>query len=349
MSLSKLPIIPFIPFQPFLPNLQVVGGTNGFLYSIDVHKFCLKTHRWTEMYRKRVPGVYPEERYRHEVILFKNQLFIFGGGTSSECFGFERIPVFELSTGSWRPQETNGSSGNVAEFPVARRCHGCVQMSNYAFIFGGTNGVSIFDDVWRLDFDSFTWTRLDVTLPIPVFFHGATLSDSGRLTIFGGVKEINPDPEVKTRTNDMFEAWLTIPSLQQISWMAFLSYCHLDDLTTCSVDGMRKLGIPRSFTSLIQESISDPAPIIPPTSRTSYLTIELDWVSINLFGQIKTTFFVHFNFISFIPDSRLSLSEKIMQFTSFSLRSFVSFLNTIWFDFSIHISHWLRLVVNRSR
>ena len=225
------------------------------------------------MYRKRVPGVYPEERYRHEVILFENQLFIFGGGTASECFGFEKIPVFELSSRSWRAQETNGSIGG--EFPVARRCHGCVQMRKYVFIFGGTNGVSIFDDVWRLDFDSFTWTRLDVTLPIPLFFHGASLSHSGQLTVFGGVKEINPDPEVKTRTNDLFQIWLTIPSLQQISWMAFLSYSNLDLLTTCSVDGMRQLGIPPSFTSLLQESISDPAQIAP-TSRTSYLTIELD-------------------------------------------------------------------------
>lgn len=236
------------------------------------------------MYRRRVPEVYPEERYRHEVILEKKKLFIFGGGTSSECFGFEKIPVFDLSTRSWRGQETSGKI--AGEFPVARRCHGCVQMSNHVFIFGGTNGVDIFDDVWRLDFDSFTWTKLDVALPIPLFFHGATLSHSGLLTVFGGVKEINPDPEVKTRTNDMFQSWLTIPSLQQISWMAFLSYSHLHDLTnssidltTSSIDSMTQLGIPRSFTSLLQDSISDPTPILPvapPTNRTSFLTVEFD-------------------------------------------------------------------------
>lgn len=224
------------------------------------------------MYKKRVPGVYPEERYRHEVILFDKKLLIFGGGTSSECFGFEKIPVFDLSTKSWRGEETSGDGG---EYPVSRRCHGCVQMAHLVFVFGGTNGATIFDDVWRLDLDSFTWKKLDVTLPTPLFFHGASLSHSGLLTIFGGVKEINPDPEVKTRTNDMFQAWLTIPSLQQISWMAFLSYCHIDDLATSSVDGMRRLGIPTLFTSLLQDSFSDP-PLAPPTSRTSYLTIELD-------------------------------------------------------------------------
>lgn len=210
------------------------------------------------MYRKRVPGDYPEDRYRHEVVLYRNQLFIMGGGTSTECFGFKTIPVFELISRTWRPQVTVGHGHVIADTPPARRCHGCVQMRSDIFIFGGTDGATIFDDLWKLNLKSYVWTRFDLTLPIPLFFHGAALTNSGRLTIFGGVKEINTDPDAKTRTNDMFEVWLTIPTLQEMAWNIFLSNCDLDDLAKCSYKGLQRHGIPRNYMSLLRETIPDP-------------------------------------------------------------------------------------------
>lgn len=211
------------------------------------------------MYRKRAPGDYPEDRYRHEVVLHQNQLFILGGGTSSECFGFQRVPVFELATRTWRSQSTIGNSHVVAiDTPPARRCHGCVQIQSDAFIFGGTDGVTIFDDLWKLNLNSYTWSRFDLTMPIPLFFHGAAIADSGRLTVFGGVKEISTDPEARTRTNDMFEAWLKIPTLQEMAWNSFISNCDIDDLAKCSYKGLQRYGIPRSYMPLLRWEVPDP-------------------------------------------------------------------------------------------
>lgn len=73
--------------------LYVVGGTTGYLYTIDVHKFDLHTRKWTQLY-KQAPGAFPtfpEPRYRHEVVLHQQKLYIFGGGTADACFGFSEV------------------------------------------------------------------------------------------------------------------------------------------------------------------------------------------------------------------------------------------------------------------
>lgn len=131
-------------------------------------------------------------------------------------------------------------------------------MGNQVYIFGGTDGITIFNDFWKLNLDTFVWTRLDITIPIPVFFHGAALADCGRLTIFGGVKEINPNADAKTRINDMFEVWLKIPTLQDMAWNVFLSNCDIDDLAKCSLKGLQRLGIPLKYRSLLNGTVTDP-------------------------------------------------------------------------------------------
>lgn len=73
-------------------ELYVVGGTNGSQYSCDVHKFNLYTKRWTVLYRSTENNYGdPGCRYRHEIALKNNKLYLFGGSTSHRYYSFDRV------------------------------------------------------------------------------------------------------------------------------------------------------------------------------------------------------------------------------------------------------------------
>lgn len=75
-------------------ELYVIGGTDGSKYNLDVHKFNLYNKKWTPLYRSTGydPGE-PGLRYRHEIALHNNKLFIFGGSTNETFYGFEEVSI----------------------------------------------------------------------------------------------------------------------------------------------------------------------------------------------------------------------------------------------------------------
>lgn len=60
-------------------KLFVVGGTNGFEYYLDVHVFDRNDQKWTKLSGTSLPAEI-EVRYRHELALWNDKLFIIGGG-----------------------------------------------------------------------------------------------------------------------------------------------------------------------------------------------------------------------------------------------------------------------------
>lgn len=68
--------------------LYTVGGTDGFVYSMDVYRLDLQTRVWEKL-TMTIDGEGPPPRYRQEVVLYQDYLIILGGGTSDETFDFE--------------------------------------------------------------------------------------------------------------------------------------------------------------------------------------------------------------------------------------------------------------------
>lgn len=66
--------------------LYTVGGTDGYVYSMDVYRLDLRTRVWEKL--TRTDGEGPRPRYRHEVVAYENYLIVLGGGTSEEAFDF---------------------------------------------------------------------------------------------------------------------------------------------------------------------------------------------------------------------------------------------------------------------
>lgn len=128
--------------------------------------------------------------------------------------------------------------------PLPRKCHSAVQVDgNQVFVAGGSDGQSVFDDVWRLDLSDLQWTLMKKTvLPHPLYFHSGTVTSSGCMYLFGGIE---PREESACRNNILYKVWLCIPKLSEICWDAIM---HFDpELDTYDRSTLLHNGIPVHF------------------------------------------------------------------------------------------------------
>ena len=79
-------------------------------------------------------------------------------------------------------------------------------------------------------------------LPYPVYFHSATVTPSGCMYVFGGVKTLNSTEDV--RSNDIFRMWLTQPTLAELCWEVVTACLQRNKALLSEA---RKLGIPHHF------------------------------------------------------------------------------------------------------
>jgi len=123
--------------------------------------------------------------------------------------------VIDLESRRWstRPCHRDVRHG----FPVARRCHSCVQLDHCVYICGGYNGHVIFGDVWMIDLDMMQWSRLPAVLPEPVYFHSAGVTSSGLMVVHGGVVQIDT-----CRSSKVFAVWLRVPPLKELCWQTLI-------------------------------------------------------------------------------------------------------------------------------
>ncbi|XP_059091748.1 kelch domain-containing protein 10-like [Tigriopus californicus] len=229
------------------PSLFTMGGTSGFQYHIDVHRLDLEQKAWSRLTPDPNPLVsdpfLPPARYRHELCLHQKRLLVLGGGTSMEAFGFEQIPAFNLETGLWERQTTWPNRRSAQEFPEPRRCHSISHWGDDVFLCGGFDGDAIFNQLWRLHLPTMRWYHIKCPLPHPVYFHDATVTQSGQAYIFGGVTNM----ESNTRSDQLYRTWLTIPSLREMAWEAVNHYCP--NLADESSETLMEMGVPREFVS----------------------------------------------------------------------------------------------------
>lgn len=225
--------------------LYTFGGTTGFQYFMDVNRIDLTSSEpaWERLNFAADPGE-PYPRYRHEIGIYKNNIYLLGGGTSSEVCGFQAIATFSIEQRHWFITRTNNDrkatidEGDGNGYPDARRCHGLIQSGSKMYIIGGYDGNDIFNDVWCLDLVTVTWKKIHINLPKPVYFHSVTLTEEGRVVVFGGVDSI----QLNTRTSQIYSFWITIPSLRSLCWNAVTHY--IPNLNKIPTTKLRQIGIP---------------------------------------------------------------------------------------------------------
>ena len=130
-AVTKLPLNSAYRAMPVYGNaiilykddLYTFGGTTGTDFFLDVNKFNLKSNTWLQVYmhdRDSVTTQRPSPRYRHEVIHDGDDLvYIFGGCSDLELYGFMSIPAFNLKTNKWEWKSTKGDP-NINSFAYPR-------------------------------------------------------------------------------------------------------------------------------------------------------------------------------------------------------------------------------------
>jgi len=238
-------------------RMFTVGGTSGFTYFMDVHMLDFKTDppSWSCLYSLSGIMDEPEPRYRHELALWDDKLYVLGGGTSFSADRFEHLPTFCIKQKKWfytrtKPDLTATIDNSDEGYPEARRCHSAVQIGEIVWIVGGYDGEEVFGDMWQLNMITHQWSRLRLDLPTPVYFHAMTVSDEGKMIMFGGVDDI----EKNTRTSAVYSAWLQVPSLRSMCWEAV---CHYwPHMASIPASTLMMEGVPRDCVEMLASTTS---------------------------------------------------------------------------------------------
>ncbi|KAL4980372.1 hypothetical protein BDW66DRAFT_54658 [Aspergillus desertorum] len=159
--------------------------------TLDDTLYLLNTssRQWS---RSIPPGPRPSGRYGHTLNILGSKLYVFGGQV--EGYFFNDLVAFDLnqlqnSGNKWEFLIQNSHEGGPSpgQIPPARTNHTIVCFNDKLYLFGGTNGLQWFNDVWSYDPRTNSWTQLDCVgfIPTPREGHAAALVNDV-MYVFGG-------------------------------------------------------------------------------------------------------------------------------------------------------------------
>jgi len=187
-------------------KIVIFGGGDGPTYYNDLYILDTVTHRYT---KPKVPGTLPSKRRAHTACLYKSGLYIFGGGDGVRALNdVWRLDVADLTKISWKLISSPTSSINMSERsasatslvssnisatpsttlklkPTARGYHTANMVQNKLIIFGGSDGVECFRDVWVFDVETAVWKCVEIKASFPRLSHTSTIIGS-YLFVVGG-------------------------------------------------------------------------------------------------------------------------------------------------------------------
>ncbi|KAI1068167.1 hypothetical protein LB507_004594 [Fusarium sp. FIESC RH6] len=167
-------------------KLIVFGGGDGPEYYNDVYVLDTTNFRWT---KPRIIGdKMPSKRRAHTACLYKNGLYIFGGGDGVRALNdIWRLDVADVNKMSWRlvSSSDKASPGTKDYRPKARGYHTANMVGSKLIIFGGSDGGECFDDVWVYDVDAQVWKAVAIPVAYRRLSHTATIVGS-YLFVIGG-------------------------------------------------------------------------------------------------------------------------------------------------------------------
>lgn len=172
-------------------KLVVFGGGDGPTYYNDVYVLDTVNFRWTRP--KIIGDRVPSKRRAHTACLYKNGIYVFGGGDGVRALNdIWRLDVSDMTKMTWKlisgPEKTTSQSVAGKEQqrrPRARGYHTANMVGSKLIIYGGSDGGECFDDVWVYDVESHTWKAVPIALTFRRLSHTATIVGS-YLFVIGG-------------------------------------------------------------------------------------------------------------------------------------------------------------------
>ncbi|KAI0632818.1 galactose oxidase [Trametes polyzona] len=177
-------------------KIYVLGGGEAEVYYNDVYVFDTVTRTWYHPLSSATPEeertcAYPPPRRAHTSVLYKNKLWVFGGGNGSRALN--DLWTLDLSGGldnlRWEAVETHAYGPNGKK-PSPRGYHTSNLIGNIMVVVGGSDGWGCFSDVWCLNLDTLVWLSIKVHENYKRLSHTATQVGS-YLFIYGGHDGVN--------------------------------------------------------------------------------------------------------------------------------------------------------------
>lgn len=148
-------------------------------------------------------------RFSHSAIVYKNSMFVFGGGSSTQTT-FNDLWRYDLSSRLWVRPTSTGS------YPSPKACSTLVRYKDFLILMGGWRHPStfppyqllrLFDELHAYNVSENRWMALNATHdgPPPVTGHSATVHGDS-MVVFGGY---TLEEHVGTRLNDIYSLDLT--------------------------------------------------------------------------------------------------------------------------------------------
>ncbi|KAF1952605.1 kelch domain-containing protein 3 [Byssothecium circinans] len=189
------------PFPRYGAAINAVSSKDGTIYLMGglVAGATVKGDLWiTEMgngsmacYPISTTGDGPGPRVGHSSLLVGNAFIVFvEGHFFNDLVAFD-LNSLQSSTSRWEvllPNQKEGTASSPqSRSPPARTNHSVVTWNDKLYLFGGTDGINWFNDVWTYDPRTNLWSELDCIGYIPVARegHSATLVND-TMYIFGG-------------------------------------------------------------------------------------------------------------------------------------------------------------------
>ncbi|KAK3329439.1 hypothetical protein B0H66DRAFT_24754 [Apodospora peruviana] len=177
-------------------KLVIFGGGDGPAYYNDVYVLDTVNFRWS---RPRILGDrVPSKRRAHTACLYKNGIYVFGGGDGVRALNdIWRLDVSDITKMSWKLISGPSSSGGSSESnrspatatkdlrPKARGYHTANMVGSKLIIYGGSDGGECFNDVWVYDVETHVWKAVSIPVTFRRLSHTATIVGS-YLFVIGG-------------------------------------------------------------------------------------------------------------------------------------------------------------------
>jgi hypothetical protein len=171
-------------------KLVIFGGGDGPAYYNDIYVLDTVNFRWS---RPRIVGdKTPSKRRAHTACLYKNGIYVFGGGDGVRALNdIWRLDVSDVNKMSWKlisgpsPSDRSPTTSGKDARPKARGYHTANMVGSKLIIFGGSDGGECFNDVWVYDVDAHIWKAVTIPTTFRRLSHTATIVGS-YLFVIGG-------------------------------------------------------------------------------------------------------------------------------------------------------------------
>eukprot|EP01064_Diplonema_japonicum_P034904 TRINITY_DN7383_c0_g1_i1.p1 TRINITY_DN7383_c0_g1~~TRINITY_DN7383_c0_g1_i1.p1 ORF type:complete len:848 (+),score=193.34 TRINITY_DN7383_c0_g1_i1:60-2546(+) len=172
-------------------SLFIYGGCHDGVLKTDVHEYNTDTQEWTHLKPDESEKRTPPERAECSVIAHNKRLLLFGGrcnkpeGKKHKMGYSNELWTFDTRHKKWRHlKEAN-------QPPSKRAGHAVCKVGTVMYVHGGSDTNTVYDDLWKYDIDTQTWSELSIVgIPRHGHFMAPLATKAGPLLfIYGGTKD----------------------------------------------------------------------------------------------------------------------------------------------------------------